>query len=95
MFDLFKLIARVPRSVFWTLASLEAEILVLRHQLMILQRTVAPRRRRGVIDRLIFVWLYRLRPCVLDAVSIACAATVVRWPNTWRAVEVGRAKTGR
>jgi hypothetical protein len=37
---------------------------------MILRRKVPPTRRLSVIDRLIFVWLYRLRPSVVDAVSI-------------------------
>src|SRR5258708_1561521 len=37
------------------------------------------RTRLTLIDRLIFVWLYRLRPSVLSAVVIVQPETVVRW----------------
>src|SRR5712664_10548 len=37
------------------------------------------RTRLTLIDRLIFVWLYRLRPSVLSAVVIVHPETVVRW----------------
>jgi transposase InsO family protein len=53
--------------------------LVLRHQLNILRRTAPPRPRFRVIDRLIFVWLYRLRSSILDAVAIVQPETVLRW----------------
>ena len=59
---------------------LEAEILILRHQLNVLrQRT--PRRRLHLrwIDRALFIWLYRRYPRILDAMSIVRPETVVRW----------------
>src|SRR5947209_14239202 len=59
---------------------LEAEILILRHQLNVLrQRT--PRRRLHLrwIDRALFIWLYRRYPRILDALSIVRPETVVRW----------------
>ncbi len=37
------------------------------------------RARLTLIDRLIFVWLYRLRPSVLGAVVIVQPETVMRW----------------
>ena len=74
-----KLIASVLASVFKSQARLEAEILVLRHQLMILRRKAPPRPRLSVVDRLIFVWLYKLRPSVMGVVSIVQPDTVVRW----------------
>jgi hypothetical protein len=46
---------------------LEAEIVFLRHQLNVLRRRKSSRARLSLIDRLIFVWLYRLRPSVLNA----------------------------
>jgi hypothetical protein len=48
---------------------LEAEILVLRHQLNVLQRHT-PRRRLQLrwADRALFIWLYRRYPRILDAV---------------------------
>jgi hypothetical protein len=52
---------------------------VLRHQLMILRRRAPPRPRVRVVDRLIFLWLYRLQPSVVDAVCIVRPETVVRW----------------
>jgi hypothetical protein len=60
--------------------TLEAEILVLRHQLNVLQRHT-PRRRLQLrwADRALFIWLYRRYPRILDAVSIVRPETVVRW----------------
>jgi len=46
---------------------LEAENLVLRHQLNILRRR---RMWLSNADRLVFVWLYRLCPAAVDAVGI-------------------------
>jgi hypothetical protein len=50
---------------------LEAEILVLRHQLNVLQqRTPRPRLRLRWVDRALFIWLYRRCPRILDAITI-------------------------
>ena len=58
---------------------LEAENLVLRHQVNIL-RWRAPRRLSlSNADRLAFVWLYRLCPSAVDAVAIIRPETVIRW----------------
>src|SRR2546425_10893210 len=59
---------------------LEAEILILRHQLNVLQLRM-PRRRLNLrwIDRALFIWLYRRYPRILDAMSIVRPETVVRW----------------
>ncbi len=62
-----------------TRARLEAEISVLRHQLNVLRRQAPLKRRLTVADRLIFVWLYRLFPSVLSAVSVIKPETVIRW----------------
>jgi hypothetical protein len=58
---------------------LEAENVVLRHQLNVLRRWAPQRMRLSELNRLAFVWLYRLRPAVLDAVTIVRPETVVRW----------------
>jgi hypothetical protein len=79
MIDVLKLVARSLGSLFKSRGRLEAEIMVLRHQLMILRRKTPPRLRLGVVDRLIFVWLYRLHPSVIRAVTIVRPETVVRW----------------
>ena len=61
---------------------LEAEILVLSHQLKILQQC-APGRQPSLrrIDRALFVSLYRRCPGILNAVTIVRPETVVRCPN--------------
>jgi transposase InsO family protein len=58
---------------------LEAEILILRHQLNILRRKAPRRLRLTNADRLAFVWLYRLCPAVADAVTIVRPETLIRW----------------
>ena len=71
------LLVRVLCDRFKSRRRLEAEILVLRHQLNILQQR-APRRlhlRWG--DRALFIWLYRRWPRILDAVTIVRPETVV------------------
>jgi hypothetical protein len=59
---------------------LEAEILILRHQLNVMQQRT-PRRRLHLrwVDRALFIWLYRRYPRILDAMSIVRPDTVVRW----------------
>jgi transposase InsO family protein len=66
------------RALFVTRASREAEILVLRQQLLVLSRKPKRARLRN-IDRLILVWLCRLFPSLLDAVVIVKPETVLRW----------------
>jgi hypothetical protein len=51
-------------------AALQAEILVLRHQLNVLRHKSPKRVAVGNIDRLLFVGLYRFFPKVLDALEI-------------------------
>ena len=58
---------------------LEAENLLLRHQLNILRRRASRRLRLTNGDRLAFIWLYRLCPSVVDAVAIIRPETVMRW----------------
>jgi hypothetical protein len=74
------LIVRMLRDCFKPRPRLEAEILILRHQLNVLQRRT-PRRRLHLrwIDRALFIWLYRRYPRILDAMSIVRPETVVRW----------------
>ena len=58
---------------------LRAENLVLRHQLNILRRRAARRVRLSDVDRLVFVWLYRLCPAVAHAVTIVKPETIIGW----------------
>jgi len=74
-----KLLTSVVMSLLKSKGRLEAEVVLLRHQLNVLRRTAPRRLRLTSVDRLIFVWLYRLRPSLLSAVGIIRPATVVRW----------------
>ena len=56
------LVLHVVVSPLKTRARLEAEIIMLRHQLNVLRRRVPSKPRLAVADRLLFVWLYRLFP---------------------------------
>src|SRR6202011_2896752 len=67
------------RSRFARRARLEAEHLVLRQQLVVLRRKSAKRVRLWNIDRLLFVWLYRLYPSLLDSIIMVQPETVIRW----------------
>src|SRR5215472_8559844 len=67
------------RSLLEVPASREAEILVLRQQLLLLDRKLPKRARLRNIDRLILVSLSRLFPSVLDAMVIVKPETVLRW----------------
>ena len=58
---------------------LAAEILALRHQLAVLQRTTPKRPRLRPIDRLLWVVLSTVWPNWRQAVQIVTPATVVRW----------------
>ena len=69
----------VIRSWFAPRARLEAENLILRQQLVVLRRNSPKRVRLWNIDRLLFVWLYRLYPSLLDAIIIVQPETVIRW----------------
>src|ERR1043166_737445 len=58
---------------------LEAEILVLRHQLNVLQRRTPRRLDLRWGDRALFIWLYRRCPRLRDAITLVRPETVVRW----------------
>ncbi len=76
------LLVHVLVSPFKTQARLEAEIVLLRHQLSVLRQRLSSKPRLTVADRLLFVWLYRLFPSVLNAVAIVQPETVIRWHRT-------------
>ena len=60
-------------------ASLELELVALRHQVTVLRRQRPGRPRLFSADRLLWVWLYRIWPQVLDAMVLVKPATVVQW----------------
>ena len=79
MIAFLSLFLHILVSPFKTRARLEAEILVLRHQLNVLRRQAPSKPRLTVADRVIFVWLYRLFPSVLRALSVIEPETVIQW----------------
>jgi hypothetical protein len=79
MFAFVTKLLLAARSRLKSRARLEAEILVLRQQVIVLSRRSRSRVWLRNIDRLIFVWLYRLFPSILDAITVVKPETVIRW----------------
>jgi hypothetical protein len=73
MFAFLTKLLLVARSRLKSRASLEAENLVLRKQVIVLSRKSWSRVRLRNIDRLILVWLYRFFPSILNAIVIVKA----------------------
>jgi hypothetical protein len=82
MSDLCRLIWCALIGLFRPRAALQAENLVLRHQLNVLRRKSPKRVALSSIDRLLLVGLYRLAPKVLDALKIIRPETLLRWHRT-------------
>ena len=66
-------------GLFKSQSRLQAENLVLRHQVNILRRRETKRLRLTAVDRALLDWICRLFPSLLDAVAIVRPETVVRW----------------
>src|SRR5258708_8747336 len=64
---------------FRSRAVVELENLALRHQLHVLRRQRPGRLRLLSIDRLLWIWLYRLWPRRLEGMVLVKPATVVQW----------------
>jgi transposase InsO family protein len=79
MIDVLRLLRSVLASLFKSRARLELEILVLRQQINVLRRQEPKRLRLTNLDRLAFVWLYRLCPAVIDAVTLLRPETLLGW----------------
>ena len=79
MIDLLKLLGGLLVGLFRSRAAREAEMAFLRQQLVVLQRSAPARLRLRTADRLIFVWLYRLFPSLLEAAVVFKPETLVRW----------------
>src|SRR4249920_1509249 len=64
---------------FRSRVGLEVELVALRHQVAVLRRQRKGRIQLFSTDRLLWVWLYRIWPQVLDAMVLVKPATVVQW----------------
>ena len=78
MRDLCSLIWYTVVGLVRSRVALQAEILVLRHQLNVLRRKSPNRMALGNIDRVVLIGLYRLAPKVLEALKIMTPETVIR-----------------
>ena len=89
---------------FRSRASLELELIALRHQVTVLRRQHPGRPRLFRADRLLWVWLYRIWPQALHIMVLVKPATVIQWHRQgfrlywrWRSRSghPGRPKTSR
>src|SRR6266567_1247935 len=92
MRDVCRLIWLAVIGLFRSRASLQVEILTLRHQLNVLRRKSPQRQTFSSIDRLVFAGLYRLAPGALDALKIVRPETVIRWFPSVLALEIKTAR---
>jgi len=80
-------------------ASLELELIALRHQVTVLRRHRPGRARLFCADRLLWVWLYPIWPQALNTMMLVKPATVIQWHRNgfrlywrWRSRHLGRPK---
>jgi hypothetical protein len=79
MVETLKTVLGTLLLLFQSRSRLQIEILVLRHQLIVLRRTAPRRARLRAVDRLFFVLLFRFWPGVLDSIAVIQPNTIVRW----------------
>ena len=103
MFAILYAFGMVVADLVQSRARLEAEILLLRHQLDLALRRAPPRVRLRNADRALLVWMVRLWPNLVEAVQVVQPETVLRWHRAgfriyWRwksRKRVGRPKIDR
>ena len=79
MFAILYAFGMVVAGLFKSRARLEAEILLLRHQLNLALRHAPPRVRLHRGDRAFLIWMVRLWPTLLDVIQVVRPETVLRW----------------
>jgi transposase InsO family protein len=79
MVDLFRIILRVTVDLFRPRAALEAEILALRQQIIVLRRGRPGRVPFLAVDRMVLAWACHLCRKAREALAIVRPETVVRW----------------
>ena len=103
MFAVLHALGMLVGDLFKSRARLEAEILLLRHQLNLALRHAPPRIRLHGGDRAFMVWMIRLWPSLLEVVQVVQPETVLRWQRAgfraywrWRSRKrVGRPRIDR
>jgi hypothetical protein len=79
MFAIMHALAMFVADLFKSRSRLEAENLLLRHQLTIAMRQAPPRLRLRGSDRALLTWMTRVCPSLLDAVQVVQPETILRW----------------
>jgi hypothetical protein len=79
MFAILQALGMFVADLFKSRSRLEAENLLLRHQLTIALRRAPPRLQLLGSDRALPTWLTRLWPSLLDAVQLVQPETILRW----------------
>jgi hypothetical protein len=79
MVDLCRLIFAVVVDLFRPRAAIEAEILVLRQQIVVLRRGRSGRMPFFAVDRMVLGRICQLFPKTREALAIVRPETVVRW----------------
>ena len=79
MFAILHALGMFVVDLFKSRSRLEAENLLLRHQLTIALRQAPPRLRLCGGDRALLIWMTRLWPSLLDAVQVVQPETILRW----------------
>jgi putative transposase len=79
MVTILSAVASIFAFRFRSRASLELKLIALQHQLAVLRRQRPGRPQLSSLDRLLWVWLYRIWPQVIDAMVLVKPATVVQW----------------
>jgi hypothetical protein len=83
-------------------AELEPELIALHHQESVLNRQRRSRLRLYSVDRMLWVWLYRVWPRCLQTMVLVKPATVLQWHRQgfrlywrWRRAQRDNARTGK
>lgn len=84
MFAFLTKLLLISRSRLHSRARLQAEILVLRQQVLILRCKSPSRVRLRNIDRVILVWLYRVFPTLLGASTVVNSRRL-----SWNSTQTG------
>ena len=79
MFAILYALGMFVADLFKSRCRLEAENLLLRHQLTIALRRAPPRLRLLGSDRALLIWMTRLWPSLLGAVRVVQPETILRW----------------
>jgi hypothetical protein len=79
MFELCRLIFGLITDLFRSRADLEAEVLVLRHQIVVLRRKKLGRLPIRALDRMVLGRICQLFPSAIGALAIVRPDTVIRW----------------